>query len=239
MAGVRVGARGAAGVALALALALAACSGGGDGGEEAAEDTPAGSQAATTTTINTGGIEVPAPEGWTAVPVPDLGMGLAVPPGWEVTLLSPDGLNSLARSSPAVPDFQNLAHAAASAGGLLYAAGQDAAGGISDVVVRATPQAGVSTTDQLATAAQLIAANAGTDPATVQMVDGTEYPTALVPFTVGGGAPGSEGSAAATNVMVAGPRDILWEITVTSDDAASHDQLVEAIRETLTFSSGT
>jgi hypothetical protein len=235
----RTAARGAAGVALALALALAACSGDGGGGDDAGADTPAGSQAATTTTVNTGGIEVPAPEGWTAVPVPDLGMGLAVPPGWEVTLLSPDGLNTLARSSPLVPNFKDLAHAAAADGGLLYAAGEDAAGGISDLVVRATPQAGVATADDLTYAAQLIAANAGTDPATVQMVDGTEFPTALVPFTVGGGARGAEGSAKATNVVVAGPQDILWEITVTSDDAASHDQLVESIRQTLTFKTGT
>lgn len=235
----RTAARSAAGVALALALALAACSGDGGGGDDAGADTPAGSQAATTTTVNTGGIEVPAPEGWTAVPVPDLGMGLAVPPGWEVTLLSPDGLNTLARSSPLVPNFKDLAHAAASDGGLLYAAGQDAAGGISDLVVRATPQAGVATADDLTYAAQLIAANAGSDPATVHMVDGTEFPTALVPFTVGGGAPGAEGSAKATNVVVAGPQDILWEITVTSDDAASHDQLVESIRQTLTFKTGT
>lgn len=235
----RFGGRGAAGVALAVALALAACSGGGGGGDEAGGDTPAGSQAATTTTINTGGIEVPAPEGWTAVPVPDLGMGLAVPPGWEATLLSPEGLSTLAGASPAVPGFIDLAHAAASDGGLVYAAGQDAAGGISDVVVRATPQAGVATADDLAYAAQLIAANAGSDPSTVQVVDDAEYPTALVPFTVGGGAPGAEGSAKATNVVVAGPRDILWEVTVTSDDAASHDQLVEEITRTLTFSPGT
>jgi hypothetical protein len=235
----RFGGRGAAGVALAVALALAACSGGGGGGDEAGGDTPAGSQAATTTTLNTGGIEVPAPDGWTVIPIPDLGMGLAVPPGWEATLLSPEGLSTLAGASPAVPGFIDLAHAAASDGGLVYAAGQDAAGGISDVVVRATPQAGVATADDLAYAAQLIAANAGSDPSTVQVVDDAEYPTALVPFTVGGGAPGAEGSAKATNVVVAGPRDILWEVTVTSDDAASHDQLVEEITRTLTFSPGT
>jgi hypothetical protein len=236
MAGVIFAERGAVGVALALALVVAAVACSGDDDGETADETPAGSQAATTTTINTGGIEVPAPEGWTAIPVPDLGMGLAVPPGWEATLLSPEGLATLAGASPAVPGFVDLAHSAASQGGLVYAAGQDTAGGISDVVVRATPQAGVATADDLGYAAQLIAANAGSDPATVQMVDGAEYPTALVPFTVGGGAAGAEGSAKATNVVVAGPGDILWEITVTSDDAASHDQLVEAIRQTLTFS---
>jgi hypothetical protein len=173
------------------------------------------------------------------IPVPDLGMGLAVPPGWEATLLSPEGLATLAGASPDVPDFTDLAHTAASQGGLVYAAGQDQAGGISDVVVRATPQAGVASAADLATAAQQIAAQAGADPAAVRTVDGSQYPTALVPFTVGGGAAGAQASAKATNVVVAGPRDILWEITVTSDDAASHDQLVDAIQKTLTFSPGT
>jgi hypothetical protein len=235
MVGVRLRRPGAA-LTVALALVLAACS--GDKGDDAG-DTPAGSQAATTTTMNTGGLEVDAPDGWTVIPVPDLGMGLAVPPGWEATLLSPEGLATLAGASPSVPDFTDLAHEAASQGGLVYAAGQDQAGGISDVVVRATPQAGVSTADQLATAAQQIATQAGSDPATVQTVDGAPYPTALVPFTVGGAAAGAQASAKATNVVVAGPRDILWEITVTSDDAASHDQLVEQIQKTLTFSPGT
>jgi hypothetical protein len=234
---VRLGCRGALGAALAVVLALAACS--GDKGGDDAGDTPAGSQAATTTTMNTGGIEVDAPDGWTVIPVPDLGMGLAVPPGWEATLLSPEGLATLAGASPDVPDFADLAHTAASQGGLVYAAGQDQAGGISDVVVRATPQAGVATAADLATAAQQIAAQAGADPAAVQTVDGSQYPTALVPFTVGGGAAGAQASAKATNMVVAGPRDILWEITVTSDDAASHDQLVDAIQKTLTFSPGT
>jgi len=234
---VRLGCRGALGAALAVVLALAACS--GDKGGDDAGDTPAGSQAATTTTMNTGGIEVDAPEGWTVIPVPDLGMGLAVPPGWEATLLSPEGLATLAGASPDVPDFTDLAHTAASQGGLVYAAGQDQAGGISDVVVRATPQAGVAGAADLATAAQQIAAQAGADPAAVRTVDGSQYPTALVPFTVGGGAAGAQASAKATNVVVAGPRDILWEITVTSDDAASHDQLVDAIQKTLTFSPGT
>jgi hypothetical protein len=234
---VRLGCRGVLGAALAVVLALAACS--GDKGGDDAGDTPAGSQAATTTTMNTGGIEVDAPEGWTVIPVPDLGMGLAVPPGWEATLLSPEGLATLAGASPDVPDFTDLAHTAASQGGLVYAAGQDQAGGISDVVVRATPLAGVATAADLATAAQQIAAQAGADPAAVRTVDGSQYPTALVPFTVGGGEAGAQASAKATNVVVAGPRDILWEITVTSDDAASHDQLVDAIQKTLTFSPGT
>ena len=35
--------------------------------------------------------------------------------------------------------------------------------------------------------------------------------------------------------MVAGPGDILWDVTVTADDAAGLDDLAEQIRQTLTF----
>jgi hypothetical protein len=35
--------------------------------------------------------------------------------------------------------------------------------------------------------------------------------------------------------MVAGPDDVLWEVTVASDDAATHDDLTRQIADTLTF----
>src|SRR5690606_33382418 len=116
--------------------------GGGDDDRAGAPDagdagaTPEGGHGVTSTTLRTGGIEVATPEGWQPIPVPDLGFGIAVPPGWEAALLSPDGLATLARSSPVVPGFVDDAHAAASTGGLVYAAGEDAPGAVSDVVVR-------------------------------------------------------------------------------------------------------
>jgi hypothetical protein len=61
----------------------------------------------------------------------------------------------------------------------------------------------------------------------------------VVPFTVGGGEAGAQASAKATNVVVAGPRDILWEITGDERRRRVHDQLVDAIQKTLTFSPGT
>lgn len=222
--------------AAVLGATLGACS--GDGGGDAAEDTEeaaGGGGSATTTTMNTGGLEVTAPDGWQPIPAPDIGIGFAVPPGWEATLLSPEGLATLAGASPAVPGFTELAHAAAAQGGVIYAAGEDQAGGISDVVVRATPATGVTDAQTLRYAAELTAASNGTDPTRVTVVDGAQWPTALVPFTLGA-ASGSDGrTAEARSVMVAGPGDILWEVTVAADDAASLDELTEQIRQTLTF----
>jgi hypothetical protein len=222
--------------AAVLGATLGACS--GDGGDDAAEDTEetAGEGGGvTTTTMNTGGLAVTAPDGWQPIPAPDIGIGFAVPPGWEATLLSPEGLATLAGASPAVPGFTELAHAAAAQGGVIYAAGEDQAGGISDVVVRATPATGVTDAQTLRYAAELTAANNGTDPTRVTVVDGAQWPMALVPFTLGA-VSGSDGrTAEARSVMVAGPGDILWEVTVTADDAASLDGLTEQIRQTLTF----
>ena len=45
-----------------------------------------------TTTVDAGGIEVAAPDRWQEVPVPQLGFGVAIPPGWEATVLDPEVL---------------------------------------------------------------------------------------------------------------------------------------------------
>jgi hypothetical protein len=213
----------AAVLALAVVAAVVACSGD--------DDDSSSSGAAPTTTINTGGLDIAAPDGWLAIPVPDLGFGVAVPPGWEATLLSPEGLSTLAGASPEVPDFAELAHAAAAQGGVLYAAGVDGAGGVSDLVVRGAPQAGVTDVAGLTAYAQSLAAAAGRPAQEVTAVDGAPLPTVQMRFTVGG-----EGAqATATETLVAAPNDVVWDLTVTSDDAASHDELVRQIVDTFTL----
>jgi hypothetical protein len=215
-------------LALALAVALAACS--KDKDDDADESS---SGAAPTTTINTGGIDVDTPDGWLAIPVPDLGFGVAVPPGWEATLLSSEALSTLAGASPEVPDFTNLAHAAAQQGGVLYAAGVDTAGGVTDLVVRGAPQAGVTDVAGLTSYAQSLATAAGRPTQEITEVEGAPWPTVQMQFTVGaeGGA-----QAAATETLVAAPDDVVWDLTITSDDAASHDELVRQIIDTFTLS---
>ncbi|HET9610645.1 MAG TPA: hypothetical protein VFP06_13640 [Acidimicrobiales bacterium] len=231
-------ARAALGLAVVLAVFLvawAAVAAFGDGGgdtDDAAGD-PAGDAdtAMPTTTLATGGVDVDAPDGWQPIPLPELGVGLAVPPGWEAVLLSPEGLATLANASPAVPDFVDSAHAAARAGGLLYAAGEDAAGGISDVVLRAAPGTGVTDAAGLASYAEDLAAEAGRTDPEVEPVDGAAQPTVRLRFQVGGDGESAEG----TETFVLGPEGIVWSLVVTTDDPEIHDDLVADIAGTLTF----
>lgn len=215
-------------VALVAWLAVAALGGDGAGpGESAGDPDPA----MPSTTLATGGVEVDAPEGWQPIPVPDLGVGVAVPPAWEAALLSPEGLATLANASPAVPDLVDNAHAAAAAGGLVYAAGEDAGGGISDLVVRAAPGTGVTDVAGLAAYAEDLAAETGRTDPQVEVVDDAGRPTVRLRFRVGGDGAVAEG----TETLVVGPNDIVWSLVVTTDDPAIHDDLVGAVTGTLTF----
>ena len=223
-------------VALVLAIALvgglvAAVAGALGGGDDGGDGEDAGSL--TSTTLDTGGIEVPAPDGWTAIPVAGLGFGLAVPPGWEATVLAADVLESLERSSPQVPGFLDNAHAAAEAGAVFYAAGVDDAGRVADVKVRAAPRAGVSTVDQLEDYARQLAGSAGLGDVPIEVVGGAERPTVRMQY--GLGTAGRSPEAQGTETLVAGPDDIVWSVIVTSEDAASHDALAEQITGTLAF----
>ncbi len=64
------------------------------------------------------------------------------------------------------------------------------------------------------------------------VVEGAPLPTVQMRFTVGDASAGAQ--AAATETLVAGPNDVVWDLTITSDDAASHDELVRQIVDTFT-----
>ena len=202
----------------------------GDGGG----DTAGGGSGGTvpTTTLATGDLDLQVPEGWQPIPVPALGFGLAVPPGWEAVLLSPDGLATLSGATPAIPGFVEAATAAAAGGGLVYAAGQDASGQVSDVLVRAAPQTGVTDVAGLEAYAGTLAAAAGRTDPDVEVVEDAGRPTVRLRFEVGTG----EERAQGTETLVLGPNGWVWSVTVTSDDPALHDDLATSITDTLTFS---
>jgi hypothetical protein len=249
-------------VATALAVALvgglvaAAVSGIGGGGDKDDQD---GAGPATSTTMATGGIDVSAPDGWTAIPVASLGFGVAVPPGWEATVLSQEVLESLERASPQVPGFLDLAHAAAESGAVFYAAGEDDAGRLADVKVRAAPGAGVGDVAQLEDYARQLASSAGLEDAAIERVEGAERPTVRMRYRVarapaspedGADDAGSDAgstttstgpgpaTAEGTETLVAGPNDIVWSVIVTSEDPAAHDDLAARLTDTLAFPPG-
>jgi hypothetical protein len=216
-------------LAVALVGGLVAAVVGAIGGDDEATD----GSSPTSTTIDTGGIEVSAPDGWTAIPVAGLGFGIAVPPGWEATVLAPDVLESLERSSPQVPGFLDNAHAAAEAGAVFYAAGVDEAGRVADVKVRAVPGAGVSTIEQLEDFGRQLSGRAGLGDVPVEVVDDAEHPTVRMRYGLGAG--GGSAEARGTETLVAGPDDIVWSVIVTSEDPATHEALAEQIAGTLAF----
>jgi hypothetical protein len=216
--------------ALVVWVVVAVAAGGDDDG--AGSDGSGSTQSSTT--MATGDLDIDAPDGWQEIPVPAIGFGIAVPPGWEAVLLSEEGLATLAGADPAVPGFTEAAHAAATAGGVLYAAGQDADGRVSDVVVRAAPQTGVTDTAGLETYARSLAAAAGIPGDGVEIVEDATNPMVRMRFQVGAGGEVAEG----TETLVLGPNGIVWSVTVTSDDPEIHDDLADSITDTLTLSDG-
>jgi len=207
---------------------------GGDGDGGAGEAPAAGGHGdpLTSTTLATGGIEVDAPDGWQAIPVPALGFGIAVPPGWEVTVLSPEGLEALSSAAPEVEGFVESAHAAAASGGLLYAAGEDDEGQVSDVLVRAAPATDVTDASGLADYARDLAGQAGRSDPEVETVAGAASPTVRLRFAIG-----DDGGEAArgTETLVLAEDGIVWSVVVTSDDASVHDDLAARVAGTLAF----
>jgi hypothetical protein len=198
---------------------------GGDGDDATDGASP------TSTTIDSGGIDVAAPDGWTAIPVASLGFGIAVPPGWEATILAPEVLESLERSSPRVPGFLDNAHAAAEAGAVFYAAGVDESGRVADVKVRAVPGAGITTIEQLEGFGRELSGRAGLGDVPIVAVGDAERPTVRMQYGLGGG--GGSAEAQGTETLVAGPHDIVWSVIVTSEDAATHEALADQIAGTL------
>lgn len=221
-------------LAIALVGGLVAAIVGAIGGDGGGDDTGDGAdgESLPSTTVDSGGIDVSAPDGWTAIPVASLGFGIAVPPGWEATVLAPEVLESLERSSPAVPGFLDNAHAAAEAGAVFYAAGVDSAGRVADVKVRAVPGAGISTIEQLQEFGRQLSRSSGLVDVPVDVV-GADRPTVRMQY--GLGAAGGSAAARGTETLVAGPDDIVWSVIVTSEDAATHEALADEIAGTLAF----
>ena len=220
-----------------VALAIVGARGGDD------DDDGGAAGSATSTTMATGGMDIAAPDGWTDVPLPTLGFGIAVPPGWEATRLDAQGLASTSEASPAVPGFVDAAHAAAQSGALLYAAGVDAEGRVTDLKVLAEAlDSGITDAAGLQTYALQLVSSASLSP-TVEVVPDTAQPTVEARFQataqrpVEGADDGSteEVTAEVTERLVLSPRGVIYTMIVTSEDPATHDDVANQVFSTLTF----
>jgi hypothetical protein len=208
-----------AGVALFIA--------GGDGDD--GDPGPAGEPGDTTsTTLAAGDLRIDAPTGWQEVPLPSLGFGIAVPPGWEATRTDADTLAALARGSLVNPGFVDSARNAANAGAVFYAAAQDEEERVSDVKVQVLPRPGATSPDELRQLAEGLLAELDV----AQPEPAVEVSADTATFTV------DVGTAVAyrvTQVLRTGP-DRVVSVIITSEDRSAHDELAAAIAATLVLS---
>jgi hypothetical protein len=257
--------------ATALVAGLAGCgngsdegTSGGSGSGDAPESPAPGSAPAD---IETGGVEVDAPEGWQAIALPSLGFGVAIPDEWEAVVLSEEGLGSLRQASPMVPGFTESAMAAARSGAVFYAAGiedpaalANASGEIGadgepvpvvDLKVRADTDSGVTDVAALEDYARRLASAALPDTELRRVADA---PRPIVdiryraPISVSGHGDGSsdgdpspdddtreEVTVEGTERLVLSGSGVVYSFIITSETAATQDELAPRLLDTVSF----
>jgi hypothetical protein len=226
---------GALAVLLALGAALVVFGGGDD------DDDPAGRPGdTTTTTLAVGDLEIDAAEGWDPIPLPSLGFGLALPPGWEATRTDEATLDALAGRQLANPGFVDSARNAAASGAVLYGAHQDGEGRVSDVKVLVLPRPGATSAAELRELADGLVEKAELRGAVVTESTVGDDPVVAMRYDIAASAAGGEGgaggaAAVGTQILRAGD-DAVVSLIVTSEDTAAHDALAESIARTLALS---
>jgi hypothetical protein len=221
-------------VVVAVALGAAAC--GDDGAPEgdAAPTTAAPSAGPgdlgphASPEPDPGDLEIEVPDGYVGVPLPSLGIGLAIPRTWEAVVLTEEALERVEAVS-ANPGFVDAARNARASGALLYGAGIDAEGRVSDLKVSQVPGLGLD-------AAADAAASAAPEGATVDRPGAGANPAVRVRFAVEAIGPDGEAIVAeGTQWLVQGP-EAVWSLVVTSEDPSTHDDLARALLDTVVFS---
>jgi hypothetical protein len=230
-------------VVVAVVVGLALVGGGCSDADRDGDGAASGETATTSSTMATGGIEVAAPDGWTAIPLPVLGFGVAVPPGWEATRLDQEGLSSSGQAAPVVPGFMDAALNAAQSGAVFYAAGVDGEGRVIDLKVRAVLDSGVR--DAAGLEDYALEASPPASSGTIDVVADAPQPTVQVRFRAQGERAADDGPISTVEVAVEGseqlvlsPSGVVYSLIVTSEDASVHDDLAAQIFATLAFPPG-
>ena len=221
------------GALLVVGVLGAACS--GDDDPAAPPDTTTSALPPSTTAApERGGLDVPAIPGTFAAPLVGLGLGIAIPEGWQATLLTEDALTQLEDADLARPSFAEAARRVASTGAVFYAAGIDDEERVAELKVDVQDAA-------------------DTDPAAVRAVaeavaDGGEVEDATVVDELGeegrirvdyrvelpSAEDGETISALGSQLFVI-DGDRLWSFIVTSEDEATQQALLDVFGPSITF----
>ena len=189
----------------------------------------------TTPSIDFGDLDLVVPRGYQPVPLPKLGFGLAIPDGWQVSLVTDDALRRLVNAQLADPAFLDSARQAAASGAILYAAGVSPELQVTDLKVDVQQQEGADLAAARA-AADDVAARAEIIDATVSEFDGAATKAVRVRFQQKGpGGPDAPATSEATQYFFPG-NDQLWSLLIISEDPATHDAQADALAATFVLS---
>lgn len=222
------------GRALAAVVAVVALAGCGDDGTSAPEATgprpTSGLDHTSPSTADLGGLPLEVPDGFVPIPVADAGFGLAVPEGFQVTLLTPEALDRIEGLGVSDEGFLAAARTAARTGAILYGAGIEPDGAVTDVKLDVQfvddPDAALLTlTDEI---------GRNPDLADVEVSADAEAGEVRIRFTTEG--PGAS-RAQGTQFLYRAP-DAVWSLIVTSEDDATHDLVADAIGDSFVLADG-
>jgi hypothetical protein len=173
--------------------------------------------------LNTGDLDIDVPEGYSPIPLVSLDVGFAIPDRWQAAVLTDEAIARL-EDAELAGGFLASAKRARRAGAVFYGAGPDGSGGIADLKLQVLP--GGSDLRVLADRAL----GAAPEGAELREELDASPPRLVIRFQVSDGTVEAEG----TQVLVQGRSDV-WSLIITSEDAATHDELVTTIADTVTF----
>lgn len=206
----------AAVVALAVGIGLILT--GGDDDPAPDEEVPTVDlHSVTSVAPDPGGLQIPELPGTVALPVPDLGFGIAIPTGWDATLLTEDALDRVRDASLDQPAFLDAAEGAASTGAVFYAAGVERDGAVGDLKIDVQDGVATDPVSLRAMADELAASGVLSEAIVVVGDDGR----VRIDYRIGGGDVAAVGSQ-----LLVPDGDRLWSLIVTSESEEAQGALL-------------
>ena len=197
---------------------------------------PVGDHSPTTQQPETGGIDVPDIPGTFPAAIPSLGFGIAVPEGWQATVLTDDAIERLEAATLTQPSFVEAAKNVMASGAVFYAAGVDDEGRVGELKVDVQADAD-SSPGGLAVLAAAVAESGRVEDPTV--VDDLDNGRVRVDYRI----PGGDGTAddphggieTIGSQLFVPDGDRVWSFIITSEDQATQDALLAIFEASVRF----
>lgn len=225
-------------VLAAVILVLSGCSDDDDPNSDAQAETDAAADETITPPATappeTGGIEVPAIPGTFPAAVPSAGFGIAVPEGWQATVLTQDALARLEEARLARPSFLGAARQLLETGAVFYAAGVDEQDRVSELKIDVQDDADTSQEAIMALAGSVAESGQVTDAVVVEDDPDDDRIRVDYRLALPSAEDGSPIDALGSQLFVV-DGDRLWSFIITSEDTDTQTALLQIFDEGITF----